>query len=157
VNSYIIRVKVKWHSAHTEPKWSDILLTLHILSPYCVKVDCYSAYAESGWSEATKSRISFCSYSVYEKWSKFGIYILTNIFFFLVPTTSACVLCTYKSPDQGVTKRCRLSLADQQRPRLGAQMRGEGGGGELRGLSQYEQVCTWSPNKLWRSNSIFNL
>ncbi len=32
-----------------------------------------------------------------------------------------------------------------------------GGGGELRGLRQWVQQCTWSPNKLWRSNSIFNL
>ncbi len=32
---------------------------------------------------------------------------------------------------------------------------GEGGG--LRGLSQWVQLCTWSPNKLWRSNSIYNL
>ncbi len=32
------------------------------------------------------------------------------------------------------------------------------GGGRLRGLSQWVwvQLCTWSPNKLWRSNSIFN-
>ncbi len=32
---------------------------------------------------------------------------------------------------------------------------GEGGG--LRALSQWVQLCTCSPNKLWRSNSIFNL
>ncbi len=32
-----------------------------------------------------------------------------------------------------------------------------GGRGELRGLSQWVQLCTWSPNKLLRSNSIFNL
>ncbi len=32
-----------------------------------------------------------------------------------------------------------------------------GGGGELRGLSQWVQPGTWSPNKLWRSNSIFDL
>ncbi len=31
------------------------------------------------------------------------------------------------------------------------------GGGELQGLSQWVQLYTWSPNKLWRSNSIFNL
>ncbi len=30
-----------------------------------------------------------------------------------------------------------------------------GGGGGLRGLSQWVQLCTWSP--LWRSNCIFNL
>ncbi len=32
---------------------------------------------------------------------------------------------------------------------------GEGGGGRLQGLSQWVQLYTWSPNKLWRSNSIF--
>ncbi len=36
-----------------------------------------------------------------------------------------------------------------------------GGKGGLRGLSQWVQLCTyhvtWSPNKLWRSTSIFNL
>jgi hypothetical protein len=30
-------------------------------------------------------------------------------------------------------------------------------GDGLQGLSQWVQLCTWSPNKLWRSNSIFNL
>ncbi len=30
-------------------------------------------------------------------------------------------------------------------------------GGGLGGLSQWVQLWTWSPNKLWRSNSIFNL
>ncbi len=30
-------------------------------------------------------------------------------------------------------------------------------GGALRGLSQWVQLCTLSTNKLWRSNSIFNL
>ncbi len=33
-----------------------------------------------------------------------------------------------------------------------------GRGRELRGLSQWVQLCTWSPkNKLWRSNFTFNL
>jgi hypothetical protein len=32
-----------------------------------------------------------------------------------------------------------------------------GGWGGLRGLSQWVQLYTWSPNKLCRSNSIFNL
>jgi hypothetical protein len=27
----------------------------------------------------------------------------------------------------------------------------------MRGVSQWVKLCTWSPNKLWRSNSIFNL
>ncbi len=60
---------------------------------------------------------------------------------------------------QGVTKRCRLSwLANSAivyEPKCG----GKGGG--LRGLSQWVQLCTihctWSPNKLWRYNSIFNI
>ncbi len=33
----------------------------------------------------------------------------------------------------------------------------DAGGGGVRGLSQWVQLCIWSPNKLWRSNSIFNL
>ncbi len=36
-------------------------------------------------------------------------------------------------------------------------MRAEGGGGGLRGLCQWVHLCTWSTNKLWRSNSIFSL
>jgi hypothetical protein len=32
-----------------------------------------------------------------------------------------------------------------------------GGRRELRGLNQWVQLYTWSQNKLWRSNSIFNL
>ncbi len=55
---------------------------------------------------------------------------------------------------QGVTKRCRLSWLTNSAlvydPKCG-------GGRELWGLSQWVQLCTWSPNKLWRSNSIFNL
>jgi hypothetical protein len=27
----------------------------------------------------------------------------------------------------------------------------------MRGFSQWVQLCTWSPNKLWRSSSIFNV
>jgi hypothetical protein len=42
---------------------------------------------------------------------------------------------------QGVTKRCRLSCLTHA----------------WGGLSQWVQLCTWSPNKLWRSNYIFNL
>jgi hypothetical protein len=33
---------------------------------------------------------------------------------------------------------------------------GGGEGGGVEGLSQGVQLCTWSPNKLWRSNSILN-
>ncbi len=45
-------------------------------------------------------------------------------------------------------------LADQQRPRKRAHMRGEGGSC---GVSASEYSCTQEPKKLWRSNSIFNL
>jgi hypothetical protein len=52
-------------------------------------------------------------------------------------------------------------LADQWRPLIRVQVRGDwegGGGGEV---SANEYSCahhvTWRPNKLWRSTSIFNL
>ncbi len=78
-------------------------------------------------------------------------------------------LCYYLSPflhppfpffpsTQGVTKRRRLSLLTNSAPVLRVQMRGEGGSF---GVSANEYSCahhaTWSPNKLWRSISIFNL
>ncbi len=53
---------------------------------------------------------------------------------------------------QGVTRRCRLSWltngAIVYEPKFG-------GGGELRGLSQWIQLSTWSPNKLWISNIVY--
>jgi hypothetical protein len=59
---------------------------------------------------------------------------------------------------QVVTKRCRLSCLTNIAPSLGAQMWGEEGSC---GVSADEYSCahhvTWSPNKLWRSTSIFNL
>jgi hypothetical protein len=59
---------------------------------------------------------------------------------------------------QGVTKRCRLSLLSNSTLVIRVQMRGEGGSC---GVSANEYSCahhvTWSPNKLWRSTSIFNL
>ncbi len=42
---------------------------------------------------------------------------------------------------KGVTKRCRLSLLTNSALVIRVQMRGEGGG-ELRGLSQWVQLCT---------------
>jgi hypothetical protein len=45
------------------------------------------------------------------------------------------------------------NLVDQYCPRMWAQMRG----GWFWGLSQWVQLCTWSQNKLWRSNFIFNV
>ncbi len=60
---------------------------------------------------------------------------------------------SYISVAEGHKKMSSI-LADQYCPCIWAQMRGEG---VLRGLSQWVQLCTWSPNKLWRSKSIFNL
>ncbi len=54
----------------------------------------------------------------------------------------------------GFTKRCRLSWLTNST--LVYEPKGGGGvGGGLRG--QWVQLSTWSPNKLWRSNSIFNM
>ncbi len=66
-----------------------------------------------------------------------------------------CVFCTY----QEVTKRCRLFwLTSSAIGRVYEPKSGGGGEGRwLRDLSQWEQLCTWSHNKLWRSNFIFNL
>jgi hypothetical protein len=59
---------------------------------------------------------------------------------------------------QGVTKRCRLSLLTNSALVIRVQMRGRE---EICGVSANEYSCahhvTWSPNKLWRSTSIFNL
>jgi hypothetical protein len=50
-------------------------------------------------------------------------------------------------------------LADQSRLDYDSKYGGRGGGEGrgLRGLSQLVQLCTWSPNKLWRSNSVERL
>jgi hypothetical protein len=59
---------------------------------------------------------------------------------------------------QGVIKRCRLPLLTNSTLLIRVQMRGEGGSC---GVPANEYSCahhvTWSPNKLWRSTSIFNL
>jgi hypothetical protein len=58
---------------------------------------------------------------------------------------------------QGVTKRCRLSLLTNSAL---AYESNAGGGGSC-GFSANEYSCvhhvTWNPNKLWRSSFIFNL
>jgi hypothetical protein len=60
--------------------------------------------------------------------------------------------------DEGDTKRCRLFLLTNSALVIRAQMWGEGGSCRV---SANEYSCahrvTWSPNKLWRSTSIFNL
>ncbi len=57
----------------------------------------------------------------------------------------------------GVRKRCRLSLLTNSALVYESQCRGMGS----YGVSANEYSCahhvTWSPNKLWRSTSIFNL
>jgi hypothetical protein len=59
---------------------------------------------------------------------------------------------------RGVTKRCPLSLLTNSALVIQAQMRGKGG---RCGVSANEYTCahhvTWSPNKLCRSTSIFNV
>jgi hypothetical protein len=61
---------------------------------------------------------------------------------------------------QGVTKRCRLSLQTYS-ALVYESTRLHCGGGESYGVSANEYSCahhvTWSPSKLWRSTSIFNL
>ncbi len=61
------------------------------------------------------------------------------------------------SRDQGVTRRCRLYLSWPIAPLIYEPKCGAGGGG----VSANENSCvhhvTWSPNKLRRSNYIFNL
>ena len=56
--------------------------------------------------------------------------------------------------NQGITKRCRLSWLTNSA--LVYEPICTGGGGALRGISQWVKLCTitWSPNKLWRSKSI---
>jgi hypothetical protein len=61
---------------------------------------------------------------------------------------------------QGVTKRCRLSLLTNSTLLYESQLRGDRGGRGLRVLSQQYSCAhhvTWTPNKLWRSSSIFNM
>ena len=55
--------------------------------------------------------------------------------------------------DSGSQRKCRLSWLTNS---ASYEMSPNAGGGVLRGLSQWVQLCTWSPNELWRSNSIFN-
>ncbi len=56
--------------------------------------------------------------------------------------------------DPGVYKEMSSILAGQKRPRIWAQMRGEGGVAGSQPVSTAEHR---SPNKRWTSNSIFNL
>ncbi len=55
---------------------------------------------------------------------------------------------------------CHLSWLTNSALVYEHEMRGGEGGGWVVTcgvLSQWVQLCTWSPNKLWRSNSILNL
>ncbi len=66
-----------------------------------------------------------------------------------------CDYLLYFTQQQGVTKRCRLSLLTNSA--LVYESHDAGGWGELRGSQPMStHHVTWSPNKLWRSISIFN-
>jgi hypothetical protein len=56
---------------------------------------------------------------------------------------------------EGVTKRCRLFLLANSAPSYMSKNAGRGGSSGV-SASEYTAVHR-SPNKLWRSNSIFNL
>jgi hypothetical protein len=58
---------------------------------------------------------------------------------------------------RGVTKRCRLSWLTNMRHRIWAQMRGGEEGGCRVSAQPMRTAVHRSPNKLWRSNSIYNL
>jgi hypothetical protein len=61
---------------------------------------------------------------------------------------------------QGVTRRCRLSLLTNSASYVESKCGGEGGIIGYQPMSAAGSCAhhlTWSPNKLWRSTSIFNL
>jgi hypothetical protein len=78
---------------------------------------------------------------------------LHKVFFSLCTKITLCLLLISM---QGVTKRCRLSWLTNSalvyEPKCGRW----GGGAGSQPMSTV-QLCTWSPNKLWRFNSIFYL
>ncbi len=76
---------------------------------------------------------------------------LSPLFFSLLLIPTRYRSCYH--PPQGVTKRCRLSWLATIAPSYWSPNAGGGG----RGVSANEYSWTRSPNKLWRSNSIFNL
>jgi hypothetical protein len=94
---------------------------------------------------------------------KRGIFL---IFFFFCTCIHHCFIChpsdslcrRMLGSNQGVTKRCRPSMLTNNALAIRVQMRGQGG---ICGVSDNEYRCTHhvtcSPNKLWRSTSIFNL
>ncbi len=102
---------------------------------------------------------------------KFNFYVTTELLITSAVSTCCQLSCfdlfllfkskRTKGGQHGVTKRCRLSwLTNSALVALVYSLNGGGGvrhGKGLRGLSQWVQLCTWSPNKLWRSNSIFNV
>jgi hypothetical protein len=59
-----------------------------------------------------------------------------------------------RTQDQGVKKRCRLSWLTKSALRVWAQMRGGEG---VPGSQPMSTAVHMSPNKVWRSNSLFNL
>jgi hypothetical protein len=58
--------------------------------------------------------------------------------------------------DQEVTKKCRLSWLTNSVLINEPKCEGWGGGGSGFSANKYSYAqCTWSPKKLWRSNSIW--
>ncbi len=64
-------------------------------------------------------------------------------------------LCAEVYENQGVTKSCSLSWLTNSALVYEPKCGGRGGVAGSRPMSV--QLCTWSPNILWRSNSIFNI
>ncbi len=92
---------------------------------------------------------------------KIQLFITRNFFFFLIATVldpdrhfcfeqlRVCVV-----QEQGVTKRCRLSWLTNSALIYEPKCVGRGG---VAGSQPVSTAVHRSPNKVWRSNSIFNL
>ncbi len=72
-------------------------------------------------------------------------------YWLLLLTAYYCILFLKVLEKQDVTKRCLSWLTNSV---IVTELKCRGGGGVA---FQWVKLCTWSPNNLWRSNSIFNL
>jgi hypothetical protein len=75
----------------------------------------------------------------------------------IVPVFANGLEWRYLCLNQGVIKRCRLSWWTNSALVYESKCRGKGGGGCGVSSSEYSHYVTRRPNKLWISNSIFNL
>jgi hypothetical protein len=83
------------------------------------------------------------------------VFILVCILYFLSWTSPAHVIFALAvAQEQGVTKRCRLSWMTNSALVYEPKCGGRGG---VAGSQPMSTAVHRSPNKLWRSNSIFNL